>query len=327
MAKTALLFTGQGGQSLEMFSGIPDTERTRYVLDAAESVYGYSFRTKTSELSPDELSNTFYAQPLTLVYELAMFQEYFGNGKHEFSIIEELDSGRRDFDAVGGHSLGEYAALYAMGAIGLEEVLQLVKLRAEYMSQCASVNEFAGNKGVMSAVILKPQKYSELFALTAEKDVKLHIANYNSPEQFVLSGSENEVAADEEILNGAEYKPFVKRVVRLNTGGAFHTSYMADAAERFAEKASAFKFMSAEKYFYSNLYGKKVDFKPEGAGAYLSKHIMRPVMFTDQISAMYNDGIREFVEIGPKETLTAFVKKIVSDENVKVEYFKAAQST
>lgn len=204
------------------------------------------------------------------------------------------------FDGVAGHSLGEYAAMQASGMITIEDAFHLIKARAEAMDEAAR-----NNKGTMAAIMkIAPETVAEI----CEKAVNyVSAVNYNSPVQTVIAGTPEGIAEVSEI-----FKEMKARVVPLSVAGAFHSRLMQSAADKFYETAKTINFKTPEVKYYSNVTGGELtDFTnmPE----LLAKHIVSPVKFTSELTAMQKDGADRFVEFGAGKTLTGLVKKTLKD--------------
>jgi [acyl-carrier-protein] S-malonyltransferase len=204
------------------------------------------------------------------------------------------------FEGVAGHSLGEYAAMYASGMVTLEDAFRLIKARAEAMEEATKQSV-----GTMAAIMkIAPEKVGEV--CSGAKNYVTAV-NYNSPVQTVIAGTPEGV---EEV--SALFKELKARVVPLNVAGAFHSKLMQPAADRFYEAAKSISFSAPQVKYYSNVTGGELtDFSD--MPALLAKHIVSPVRFTSELAAMQADGADRFVEFGPGKTLTGLVKKTLSD--------------
>ena len=199
---------------------------------------------------------------------------------------------------VAGHSLGEYAAMYAAGVVTIENVFKLISLRAAAMSTADWTN------GKMAAVIgASAEVVGEVCAAVRASGKYVVPVNYNSPVQTVIAGTADALAAAEPLLKEKK----AKRVVPLNVTAAFHSGLMKPAADKFKKDIAGFTFDKPRVKFYANLYGKELtDFS--NMKEYLSAHICSPVLFTAELAAMQADGFDTYVECGGK-VLTGLVKK------------------
>ena len=289
---TALLFSGQGSQYQGMGEKIYNENPAAYekIFEAGSDILGFDLKNTMFTAEMTELSRTAVSQPVIFTMSLLCAEKF----KNENS----------GFDAVAGHSLGEYAALVVSGAVNLETGFELIKNRAMCMEKAAVKN---GGKmaAVMSADVALIESVCE--EITKGGDYVTPV-NYNSKQQTVIAGSENGIAKAAEKLTASG----VKRVIPLAVAAAFHSEFMKEAAEEFKDLISGVEFRVPEKKFYSNVTGGLLtDFS--GIHDILSRHICSPVRFTSELAAMQADGIDNFVECGPGKTLVGLVKKTLDD--------------
>lgn len=280
---TISLFVGQGAQAQGMGRDIAEAyPNTIALYDTASEILGRDMKQLCFEAPIEELSKTINAQPAIMLTSLVCLNAAVEKG---FS-----------FDGVAGHSLGEYAALVSSGMVSVEDGFRLIKARAEAME--AATTE---NKGAMAAVMkLAPEKIEEICANASNY---VTAVNYNSPQQTVIAGTPEGIDEVSEIF--AELKA---RVLTLNVAGAFHSRLMQSAADKFYEKAKTISFKAPQVKYYSNVTGGELtDFSD--MASILAKHIVFPVRFTAELSAMEAAGADTFVEFGPGRTLTGLVKK------------------
>ena len=231
-------------------------------------------------------------------------------------------------DMVAGHSLGEFSALVAAGALSFEEGLRLVSKRAMAMQKACEARP-----STMAAVLALPDEKVE--ALCAEVDDVVAPANYNCPGQVVISGrsplghprrgtprqlvcsplvSPGQVVISGTIegINAACEKMLAagaKRAMKLKVGGAFHSPLMQPAQEELAEAIAAAEFNTPRCPIYQNVDGKPHT-DPAEIKENLIKQLTAPVRWTYDVQAMVADGANEFVELGPGAVLQGLVKKI-----------------
>lgn len=283
---TISLFSGQGSQYVGMGKDFAEVPELRKIIDTGSEILGRDLMSILTEIPQEELNLTINAQPAIMTVSV-------------MALMSAQQKGFT-FDGVAGHSLGEYAGMYASGMITLEDAFRLIKVRSEAMDE-ASRN----NKGTMSAIMkIAPETVAEICD-KAENYVSA--VNYNSPVQTVIAGTPEGVAEASEI-----FKEMKARVVPLSVAGAFHSRLMQSAADKFYETAKTITFRKPEVKYYSNVTGGELtDFTdmPE----LLAKHIVSPVKFTSELMAMYNDGADRFVEFGAGKTLTGLVKKTLKD--------------
>lgn len=279
MTKTAWVFPGQGSQSLGMGMDLLDLPQARWKFQRAEELLGWSVA-EICQSSDTTLSRTLYTQPCLYVVS---------------SILADLllDMGLQPH-YVAGHSLGEYVALYVAKVFDFEAGLSLVKHRAELME--------GSSEGVMAALIGFNRAQLDV-AIASIADVVL--ANDNHDGQVVISGTEAGVEALLEQIK-------IKRVVRLNVSGAFHSPLMADAARQFQLHLDTVDFADAQVPVLSN-----VDPLPtqdsELLKARLSQQMTGSVRWTEISRQFLTEGVEQVIEVGPGKVLTGLVKRICPD--------------
>jgi [acyl-carrier-protein] S-malonyltransferase len=271
----AWIFPGQGSQAVGMGTDLAQLPLAQDRFTQAERVLGWSVLELVQQ-DDDKVSTTLYTQPCLYVVE---------------SILVDLlkDRGYAP-QAVAGHSLGEYVALYAARVFDFETGLQLVKRRAELMAQASD--------GMMAALLGFDR--DELLA-KLEATAGVVLANDNNPGQVVISGTPDSVTA---VMEGVK----AKRAVKLNVSGAFHSPLMADAADAFRKELDPVEFKTAQVPVFSN-----VDPTPTTDGTELKQRLIQQmtgsVRWREITLALPAHGIDTVVEVGPGNVLTGLVKR------------------
>lgn len=287
---TTFIFPGQGGQFVGQ--GRSWAEADPAVMDLFKKADRISGR-PVSELCfsgpAEQLSRTVNLQPAILTVSLAALRLMRGRGLEP--------------DFVAGHSLGEFGALAAAEVLDEDTVLELVTARAALMEETA-----AKNPGAMMAVIgLSPEDLEGICEL-ARNEGPLVMANFNSPEQIVISGVGRAVAAA-----GKYIKLKSGRAIPLPVTGAFHSELMADAGEKFAALLEKTDFKKPICPVVPNATGQPTD-DPGEIKARLIKQIVSPVRWTQTVENLLAAGVTEFVEAWPKSYMGALVKKCIPKE-------------
>lgn len=290
--KSAFVFPGQGSQKAGMGADTEQLSAANAVWELANAVLEYDLRALCFDGPPETLQNTLYAQPALLTVGYLHF-------------LRACEEGR-DFAMVAGHSLGEYTALVAAGALSFDEALRLVKRRAELMS--------AAPEGAMAALIGLADDKLEGILEGARGEGKVVAANFNSPGQIVVSGTPSAVEAAMKIAkeHGA------KIAVRLPVSGAFHSPLMRGAGQEMASLIKAAPFQNARVPVYPNTNAKATTNADELKAA-LIPQMTGAVLWSQSVENMIADGAGHFVELGPGSVLTGLIKRI--DKTVEVENY------
>jgi len=279
----AYVFPGQGAQFVGMGKDLyENNEQARALFDKANEVLGFSITDLMFNGTDEQLRQTAVTQPAIFLH----------------SVILALTDPEFKPDMVAGHSLGEFSALVAAGALSFEEGLKLVSTRAHAMQKACDLYP-----STMAAVLALPDEKVE--ELCAEVDDVVAPANYNCPGQVVISGSIAGIdAACEKMLAAG-----AKRALKLKVGGAFHSPLMQPAQDELAAAIEAAEFHTPKCPIYQNVDGKPHT-DPEEIKANLLRQLTSPVRWTYDVQAMIADGATSFTELGPGSVLQGLVKKI-----------------
>lgn len=288
--KSASVFPGQGVQYTGMGKKLFDTfPLAKQLFADADSILNFSLSDIMFRGSEEELRQTRVTQPAVFL--------------HSYIAYRCLHEGLPDM--VAGHSLGEYTALAVNGCLEFADALKLVAKRAAAM-QHACEKQASG----MVAVLKFDDKKTEEICDSITEEVVLP-ANYNSPLQLVISGSEKGLALAVQKLNEAG----AGHLLRLNVGGAFHSPLMQPAQDELEEVILKCTFHKPACPIYQNVTGKS-SIDTTIIRQNLLTQLTRPVLWTDTIRNMVQDGARQFVEFGPGTTLSGLIKRI--DSTVKI---------
>lgn len=293
-AKKAFVFPGQGAQYVGMAKDFLDSDQT--ILKTVETLKkrtGLNIYDVMLNGPEELLKETRITQPAILLHSISALMSFLKK--------TELKP-----DYVAGHSLGEFSALVANGCLSLEDALYIVHKRGEFM-----INANKGKPYAMAAIMgLDPEILNELCE-EVSKDNLVVIANYNTPEQFVISGTEKGVEA---VITKAKEKK-AKRAIPLQVGGPFHSPLISDARQQLKEELEKISVNDSDIPVIAN-----IDAKPYNTAAIIKdnlvKQVTSSVLWVDSIKFLVNSGVQYFFEFGPKKVVSGMIKKI--DRNVKV---------
>lgn len=293
----AFIFPGQGSQ----YSGMA-TDFSRYktwfeYVERAKAVLKFDIE-KIMDGDEETLKLTENAQPAIFLASYVAYEQ-----------LREYGVG---FDIVAGHSLGEYTALAAAGVYDFETGIYLVRKRGEFISQAVKPGE-----GSMAAVL-----GTNLSVVEEEvrKFEQLYVANYNSADQVVVSGKTESVRQFVEEMRKKKIK-----AIELKVSGPFHTPLLNEAKERMTKEIEHIKFKPPKVPIVMNSTARETT-DPETIKHYVLEQISGPVLWYQSVNRMLELGVREFVEVGPKNVLSSMLVKAGHSARHFVEFFNEIRS-
>jgi len=292
MKPFAFVFPGQGSQSVGMLDAWGDHPAVRATLQEASTALGEDIARLIHDGPKEALELTTNTQPVMLTAAIACYRAW----RHE---------GGDEPAAVAGHSLGEYSALVAAGALTLAEALPLVRFRAQAMQEAVPVGV-----GAMAAILgLDAAAVREGCAQAAEATGQaVEAANFNDPKQTVIAGTKAGVDKACELLKAAG----AKRALPLAVSAPFHSSLMKPAAERLREKLAGVNLVVPRIPVVNNIDA-AVQADPQALRDALYRQAFGPVRWVEVVQALRARGLTHVLECGPGKVLSGLVKRVDAD--------------
>ena len=294
MGKVAFVFPGQGsqypGMGKELYEAFSEARET---FEEASEGAKVDLKRLCFEASQEELTLTENAQPAIFTVSLAVYRVLESAGVAEKAVL------------AAGDSLGEFSAAGSSNVFSVADGAFLVRNRGKFMQEAVP----AGLGGMTAVIGLPAEKVEEL--LRQVKKGFVQVANYNSPEQTVISGEVAALEEAEELLKRAG----AKRVVRLAVSAPFHSELMKPAAEKLKELMEELPFRRAERPIVNNADSKLLT-EPEEIKDSFYRQVFSPVRWVENVKKLKEEGVELIVELGPKTVLKGLIRRI--DKSLKV---------
>jgi len=285
MTRSAIVFPGQGSQFVGMGRDLADgLPECRALFDRASAVLGYDISDVCFNGPIEKLTISTNTQPAIFVHSIAAVTAW------------KMTHPGATWDFAAGHSVGEWAALHLAGAISFEDAVRALKFRAQFIQEAAEAQP-----GAMLAVI--GAERSILDKICAGSGAEM--ANFNSHEQVVLSGHASKIDRAEQIARESG----LRKVIRLQVAGAFHSSLMKPAADKLADAIADMGFKMPEIPVVSNVTARPHT-SPGEIKKLMIEQISSPVRWVDSIEWMKSQGVDSYLECGPGKVLSGLVRRI-----------------
>ena len=297
----AILFPGQGSQENQMGRDLAEYwPEAMELWKLGEKISGLKLREVYWDGTEQDQAKTVYLQPALTVTNLALW----------FFLQNKLKP-----KAVTGHSLGEYSALIASKVWSVQDGLKLVSLRGKLMDEAGK-----SKPGAMAAILKLPLEELEKCVSKLEPNGIILIANYNTPSQYVVSGEEQLV---DELIQTIKSNYKKVRAIKLAVSGGFHSPLLTEAARELSKAMEKISFSPPQVPIYFNLTA-RLEQNPDQIKKIMQKQMTSSVLWMQTISNMYQDNIKNYLEIGPKNVLSKMTAQILQDKP-EVKVYKCAK--
>jgi [acyl-carrier-protein] S-malonyltransferase len=285
--KLAFVFPGQGSQSVGMMRGFAGSSEVKAVFDEASSVLGQNLWSLVEQGPAEELNSTVNTQPVMLTCGYAVYRAWRAAGGPEP-------------DFVAGHSLGEYTALVAAGALAFRDAVPLVRLRAQAMQEAVPIGE-----GAMAAILGLDDDALRAACNEAAQGEVVEPVNFNAPSQVVIAGHK---AAVERGMAAAKARG-ARRAIALPVSAPFHSSLLKPAADRLARHLAGIT-VNAPRLPVVNNVDVAVESDPQRIRDALARQACGPVRWVEVVRRLAESGVDHVVECGPGNVLAALTRRI-----------------